>query len=181
MVGRKVQRRSTCERLLVMMECTHVSKVTKAQNLAGQTRYGGRSAKESMVNTEIQADYKAPGTCNISGDIIVEDVITPHYQVHSQASSHVNQDHCSPQRIRAEGWTNVSHRAHLPVLLTVSCRKEVTFEGDGKVLLSRVGDKINATSAFCTHYGAPLAKGVLTSDGRVVWCAHPIQVLNPDS
>lgn len=48
-------------------------------------------------------------------------------------------------------------------------RKEVTFEGEGKVLLSRLGDKIHATSAFCTHYGAPLAKGVLTADGRVVW------------
>ena len=49
-------------------------------------------------------------------------------------------------------------------------RKEVDF-GDkgGKVLLSRLGDKIHATSAFCTHYGAPLAKGVLTADGRVVW------------
>ena len=48
-------------------------------------------------------------------------------------------------------------------------RKEVTFEGEGKVLLSRLGDKVHATSAFCTHYGAPLAKGVLTADGRVVW------------
>lgn len=48
-------------------------------------------------------------------------------------------------------------------------RKEVAFEGEGKVLLSRLGDKIHATSAFCTHYGAPLAKGVLTADGRVVW------------
>ncbi|KAK7691045.1 hypothetical protein QCA50_006148 [Cerrena zonata] len=50
--------------------------------------------------------------------------------------------------------------------------KEVTFEGDGKVLLSRLGDQINATSAFCTHYGAPLAKGVLTADGRVVCPWH---------
>lgn len=64
--------------------------------------------------------------------------------------------------------------------------KEVAFE-DGKVLLSKLGNKIHATSAFCTHYGvsclflnmgclslivsfqAPLAKGVLTNDGRVVW------------
>lgn len=64
--------------------------------------------------------------------------------------------------------------------------KEVAFE-DGKVLLSKLGSKIHATSAFCTHYGvscsfismrcpslivsfqAPLAKGVLTNDGRVVW------------
>ncbi|QRW08078.1 apoptosis-inducing factor 1 [Ceratobasidium sp. AG-Ba] len=49
--------------------------------------------------------------------------------------------------------------------------KEVAF-GEGKVLLSKIGDKINATSAFCTHYGAPLAKGVLTNDGRVVCPWH---------
>ncbi|KAI0749874.1 hypothetical protein C8Q80DRAFT_1313956 [Daedaleopsis nitida] len=50
--------------------------------------------------------------------------------------------------------------------------KQVAFEGEGKVLLSRLGDKIHATSAFCTHYGAPLAKGVLTADGRVVCPWH---------
>ncbi|KAJ6612313.1 hypothetical protein B0H10DRAFT_2223313 [Mycena sp. CBHHK59/15] len=49
--------------------------------------------------------------------------------------------------------------------------KEVAF-GTGKVLLSRLGDKVHATSAFCTHYGAPLAKGVLTADGRVVCPWH---------
>jgi apoptosis-inducing factor 3 len=52
-------------------------------------------------------------------------------------------------------------------MLEVS-RKEVAFE-QGKVLLSRLGNNIYATSAFCTHYGAPLAKAVLTADGRVVW------------
>ncbi|KAH9917246.1 uncharacterized protein B0H18DRAFT_883934 [Fomitopsis serialis] len=50
--------------------------------------------------------------------------------------------------------------------------KQVDFEGEGKVLLSRLGDQIHATSAFCTHYGAPLAKGVLTADGRVVCPWH---------
>ncbi|EMD31273.1 hypothetical protein CERSUDRAFT_89128 [Gelatoporia subvermispora B] len=50
--------------------------------------------------------------------------------------------------------------------------KQVDFEGEGKVLVSRLGDKIHATSAFCTHYGAPLAKGVLTADGRVVCPWH---------
>ncbi|KII89745.1 hypothetical protein PLICRDRAFT_107672 [Plicaturopsis crispa FD-325 SS-3] len=49
--------------------------------------------------------------------------------------------------------------------------KEVDFD-KGKVLVSRLGDKVHATSAFCTHYGAPLAKGVLTSDGRVVCPWH---------
>ncbi|KAH9945195.1 uncharacterized protein BXZ73DRAFT_96185 [Epithele typhae] len=50
--------------------------------------------------------------------------------------------------------------------------KQVGFEGEGQVLLSRIGDKVHATSAFCTHYGAPLAKGVLTADGRVVCPWH---------
>ncbi|KAH8983206.1 flavoprotein [Lactarius akahatsu] len=49
--------------------------------------------------------------------------------------------------------------------------KEVPFES-GKVLLSRLGDKVHATSATCTHYGAPLVKGVLTADGRVVCPWH---------
>ncbi|KAE9408369.1 hypothetical protein BT96DRAFT_962732 [Gymnopus androsaceus JB14] len=49
--------------------------------------------------------------------------------------------------------------------------KEVEFE-QGKVLVSRLGDNYHATSAFCTHYGAPLAKGVLTADGRVVCPWH---------
>lgn len=53
--------------------------------------------------------------------------------------------------------------------LTAVPRKEVDFGDGGKVLLSRLGDKVHATSAFCTHYGAPLAKGTLAADGRVVW------------
>ncbi|KAH8831282.1 hypothetical protein DL96DRAFT_1777615 [Flagelloscypha sp. PMI_526] len=52
--------------------------------------------------------------------------------------------------------------------------KQVEFPGaeGGAVLLSNVGGKINATGAFCTHYGAPLAKGVLTSSGRLVCPWH---------
>ncbi|KAF8529814.1 flavoprotein [Gautieria morchelliformis] len=50
--------------------------------------------------------------------------------------------------------------------------KEVDFGDDGKVLLSRLGDKVHATSAFCTHYGAPLVKGTLAADGRVVCPWH---------
>ncbi|KIK62519.1 hypothetical protein GYMLUDRAFT_41980 [Collybiopsis luxurians FD-317 M1] len=49
--------------------------------------------------------------------------------------------------------------------------KEVDFE-QGKVLVARLGDNVHATSAFCTHYGAPLAKGVLTADARVVCPWH---------
>jgi len=47
-------------------------------------------------------------------------------------------------------------------------RKEVEFES-GKVLLSRLGNKIHATSAWCTHAGASLSQGILAADGRVVW------------
>ncbi|KAF7327448.1 hypothetical protein MKEN_00322900 [Mycena kentingensis (nom. inval.)] len=49
--------------------------------------------------------------------------------------------------------------------------KEVAF-GEGKVLLYRLGGTVLATSAFCTHYGAPLKNGVLTADGRVVCPWH---------
>ncbi|KAH7927971.1 hypothetical protein BV22DRAFT_1031309 [Leucogyrophana mollusca] len=51
--------------------------------------------------------------------------------------------------------------------------KEVDFDGEGgKVVVYRLGDNVHATSAFCTHYGANLAKGVLTADGRVVCPWH---------
>ncbi|KAF8591101.1 flavoprotein [Ramaria rubella] len=50
--------------------------------------------------------------------------------------------------------------------------KEVDFGEGGKVLVSRLGDKVHATSAFCTHYGAPLVKGTLSADGRVVCPWH---------
>jgi len=38
---------------------------------------------------------------------------------------------------------------------------EIAVEGGAKVLLSRVGDAFYATNASCSHYAAPLAKGVL--------------------
>ncbi|KAK4688003.1 apoptosis-inducing factor 3, partial [Tremellales sp. Uapishka_1] len=49
--------------------------------------------------------------------------------------------------------------------------KTVPF-GDGKVLLSKIKGEVYATSAVCTHYGAPLEKGVLSHDGRVVCPWH---------
>ena len=42
---------------------------------------------------------------------------------------------------------------------------------DSKILLSKVGDKFYATGAFCSHYGAPLAKGVLCG-ARIVCPWH---------
>ncbi|KAG8953414.1 hypothetical protein FRC04_002256 [Tulasnella sp. 424] len=50
--------------------------------------------------------------------------------------------------------------------------KQVEFGKEGKVLLSKVRGRVQATSAFCTHYGAPLAKGTLESSGRVVCPWH---------
>jgi NADPH-dependent 2,4-dienoyl-CoA reductase/sulfur reductase-like enzyme/nitrite reductase/ring-hydroxylating ferredoxin subunit len=49
--------------------------------------------------------------------------------------------------------------------------KQVPF-ANGQVLLSRIDNQIHATSAYCTHYGAPLAKGVLSSGGRIVCPWH---------
>ena len=71
----------------------------------------------------------------------------------------------------SETWrASASPSVRLLICSFALSRKQVEFEGEGKVLLSRLGDKIHATSAFCTHYGAPLVKGVLTADGRVTWC-----------
>jgi nitrite reductase/ring-hydroxylating ferredoxin subunit len=53
-------------------------------------------------------------------------------------------------------------------------KQEVEVEGveGGKVLLLKVQDKVHATSANCTHYGAPLKSGVLTPEGRLTCPWH---------
>ncbi|KAL1612600.1 Apoptosis-inducing factor 1 [Paraconiothyrium brasiliense] len=53
-------------------------------------------------------------------------------------------------------------------------KHEVEIEGveGGKALILKIEDKIHATSANCTHYGAPLAKGVLTPEGRLTCPWH---------
>lgn len=53
-------------------------------------------------------------------------------------------------------------------------KQEVELEGveGGKALILKIQDKIHATSANCTHYGAPLAKGVLTPEGRLTCPWH---------
>ena len=43
--------------------------------------------------------------------------------------------------------------------------------GDSEILLSKIEDKFYATGAFCSHYGAPLAKGVLCGE-RIVCPWH---------
>lgn len=51
---------------------------------------------------------------------------------------------------------------------------EVEVEGieEGKVLLVKLDDKVHALSPKCTHYGAPLKNGVVTSDGRLTCPWH---------
>ena len=49
--------------------------------------------------------------------------------------------------------------------------KEIQFQA-GKALLSRIDGQFFATSHLCPHYKAPLVKGTLTSDGRVMCPWH---------
>lgn len=52
-------------------------------------------------------------------------------------------------------------------------KQEVDVEGlDAKVLLVNAGGKIQALGPKCTHYGAPLVKGVLTTNGRLTCPWH---------
>ena len=46
-----------------------------------------------------------------------------------------------------------------------------SIEG-GSVLVVKLDGKVHAMTAKCTHYGAPLAKGILTPDGRLTCPWH---------
>ncbi|KAJ3415473.1 hypothetical protein HDV05_004915 [Chytridiales sp. JEL 0842] len=51
--------------------------------------------------------------------------------------------------------------------------KEVSLgEGRGKALISKVNGDFFATSHLCPHYKAPMAKGVLAKDGRIMCPWH---------
>ncbi|KAI1908129.1 Apoptosis-inducing factor 1 [Ophidiomyces ophidiicola] len=53
-------------------------------------------------------------------------------------------------------------------------KKEVGIEdlGDTKLLLVKLDGQVHALTPNCTHYGAPLVKGVLTPDGRITCPWH---------
>ncbi len=53
-------------------------------------------------------------------------------------------------------------------------KREVEVEGieKGKVLLVKIDGEVHALSSNCTHYGAPLVKGVITPDGRLTCAWH---------
>lgn len=53
-------------------------------------------------------------------------------------------------------------------------KQEVEVEGieGGKVLLLNAAGTVQAVGANCTHYGAPLMKGVLSKSGRLTCPWH---------
>jgi len=52
-------------------------------------------------------------------------------------------------------------------------KQEVEVEGlDAKVLLLNAGGKVQAVGPKCTHYGAPLVKGVLGTNGKITCPWH---------
>ncbi|KAF2435440.1 hypothetical protein EJ08DRAFT_580581 [Tothia fuscella] len=53
-------------------------------------------------------------------------------------------------------------------------KQEVEIEGieKGKVLLLKLDGEVHAMTANCTHYGAPLVKGVITGSGRLTCPWH---------
>ena len=63
-------------------------------------------------------------------------------------------------------------------------KQEAEVEGieEGKVLLVKYKDKVHALGSKCTHYGAPLAKGVIGEHGRIVcpWHGACFQVTTGD-
>ncbi|KAI9150369.1 Apoptosis-inducing factor 1 [Paramyrothecium foliicola] len=70
------------------------------------------------------------------------------------------------QEYKLKGVTSLS--------LPTGAKQEVEVEGveNGKVLLVNAAGKVQAIGAKCTHYGAPLVKGVLTSSGRLTCPWH---------
>lgn len=62
--------------------------------------------------------------------------------------------------------------AKLPAQSGEKVEAEVEGIEEAKVLLVNTAGKVQAIGAKCTHYGAPLAKGVLTTNGRLTCPWH---------
>ena len=62
--------------------------------------------------------------------------------------------------------------------------QEVEVEGieEGKILLAKHNNEVHALGSKCTHFGAPLSKGVLTGEGRLTcpWHGACFNVSNGD-
>ena len=70
------------------------------------------------------------------------------------------------QEFKLKGWSSVD--------LKNGQKEEAEVEGieGGKVIVLKVKDEIHALNANCTHYGAPLVKGVITGEGRLTCPWH---------
>lgn len=70
------------------------------------------------------------------------------------------------QEYKLKGVTSLS--------LSEGDKQEVEVEGieDGKVLLVNAAGTVQAVGSKCTHYGAPLMKGVLSKSGRLTCPWH---------
>lgn len=82
----------------------------------------------------------------------------------------VRNSHCTlatmAQEYKLKGLTTLD--------LPAGFKQEAEVEGieGAKVLVVSAAGKVSAIGAKCTHYGAPLVKGVLTADGRVTCPWH---------
>ena len=93
----------------------------------------------------------------------------PRTQLHLQLQSRpfsASSQTMAAQEYKLKGLTSLS--------ISPGAKQEIEVEGieDGKVLLVNAGGRIQALGAKCTHYGAPLSKGVLTSNGRLTCPWH---------
>ncbi|GAA6014260.1 hypothetical protein JCM11491_005018 [Sporobolomyces phaffii] len=85
--------------------------------------------------------------------------------VHYSSSIRMSSSSTATVRVRVGGLD----------LLEDGKMKEIPFPNDdseSKILLSKIKGQYYANSSKCTHYGAPLAKGVLTETGRLVCPWH---------
>lgn len=88
----------------------------------------------------------------------------PFTQLHRQFSSTAS---IMAQEWKLKGLSSLSEIKDLDI-------KEAEVEGieKGKVVVVNVGGELHALNANCTHYGAPLAKGVVRPDGRLTCPWH---------
>lgn len=78
--------------------------------------------------------------------------------------------------VRLEKYYESTYRVGSPanILALDTDKQEAEVEGidGGKVLLVKVQDQVHALNANCTHFGAPLKNGVVTSEGRITCPWH---------
>ena len=112
--------------------------------------------------------------------------------IRSFLTSSLRPSYCFQNTLRAKLQLQLLHRASFSISPTLTMAQEYKLKNlssielkngqmqeaevegieEGKVLLAKVKDEVHALGSKCTHYGAPLAKGVLTGDGRLTCPWH---------